>query len=101
LFEPALRAQSTRLIEDIVATAPSSASAESAAIGSAATGSVATGSAATDVVGEAAPEHGQVFAEPGVPPRSPLRMEAAAPVYLRPRDALNSLQRMLGASAAS
>jgi len=24
-----------------------------------------------------------------VPPRSPLRMEAATPVYLRPRDALN------------
>ena len=28
-------------------------------------------------------------AEVVVPPRSPLRMEAAAPVYLRPRDALN------------
>ncbi len=105
LFEPALRAQSTRLIEDIVAMAPSasaSASAPSASAPSASPESAAIASAATDVVGEAAAGHAQAFAaEPGVPPRSPLRMEAAAPVYLRPRDALNSLQRMLGASAAS
>jgi membrane glycosyltransferase len=36
-----------------------------------------------------------------VPPRVPLRMEAAPPVYLRPRDALNSLQRMLSASSSA
>ena len=36
-----------------------------------------------------------------VPPRAPLRMEAALPEYLRPRDALNSLQRMMGAESSS
>ena len=36
-----------------------------------------------------------------VPPRAPMRMEAAAPVYVRPRDALNSLQRMLGAASSA
>ena len=37
-------------------------------------------------------------AELVVPPRSPLRMEAATPVYLRPRDALNW---MLGATSGA
>jgi membrane glycosyltransferase len=36
-----------------------------------------------------------------VPPRAPLRMEAAAPEYLRPRDALSSLQRFISAASSS
>jgi len=36
-----------------------------------------------------------------VPPRAPLRMEAAPPEYLRPRDALSSLQRILSASSSA
>ena len=36
-----------------------------------------------------------------VPPRAPLRMEAAPPEYLRPRDALNTLQRFVGATSNS
>jgi membrane glycosyltransferase len=39
-----------------------------------------------------------VTAELVVPPRSPLRMEAATPVYLRPRDALNW---MFGATSSA
>jgi len=47
-------------------------------------------------------QRGEVeMADSCVPPRSPLRMEAAAPVYLRPRDALSSLQRMLGATSGA
>ncbi len=77
LCEPELRGTSVRLIDDIVATAP----AESVAAKSA--------------------DPGTRVAEAGVPPRAPMRMEAAAPVYVRPRDALNSLQRMLGAASGA
>ena len=58
---------------------------------SAATGMSATGAAAAVTL------HAP-FAEVVVPPRSPLRMEAARPVYLRPRDALNW---MLGATSGA
>jgi membrane glycosyltransferase len=38
-----------------------------------------------------------IFSITRLPERMPLQMEAAAPVYLRPRDALTRFQRLLGA----
>jgi membrane glycosyltransferase len=37
-----------------------------------------------------------IFSTSRLPERMPLQMEAAVPVYLRPRDALTGLQRLLG-----
>ncbi len=66
-----------QLVEDIVVTPPPEASP---------TTEVA---AATEAAATPAPEAEASLVEAIVPPRSPLRMEAATPVYLRPRDALN------------
>jgi membrane glycosyltransferase len=41
-----------------------------------------------------------IFREVIVPPRSPLRMEAATPVYLRPRDALNWMRGATSGAAS-
>ncbi len=100
LCEPALRDDKARLADDIVATVPAAAAAASVAHANG--GEYANGVVPEtgEVVAEK-PEVDPLFAEVGVPPRSPLPMEAAAPVYLRPKDALNSLQRMLGATSSA
>jgi hypothetical protein len=93
LCEPTRR--NAELIDGIVVTATAEAQpVESApAFEAAAPELVITETPTAAAVGEAgetaAVALGAAYAEVIVPPRSPLRMEAAAPVYLRPRDALN------------
>jgi membrane glycosyltransferase len=81
--------------DDIVATPPQeapvpAAQAAATAVELTETEVTATASAVTESNSAPVTETGSApFEETIVPPRSPLRMEAATPVYLRPRDALN------------
>jgi membrane glycosyltransferase len=81
LCEPERRPDAgTHLVEDIVVRPPLEVSTSAR--------SVAEVAAATEAT-TGTPVEAESVVEMVVPPRSLLRMEAATPVYLRPRDALN------------
>jgi len=90
LCEPQLGATS----EHIVVTPPSAAASVTTEVGATEVAETQVAAAAHTAVAESTAAS---IEEPLVPPRSPLRMEAATPVYLRARDALNW---MLGATAS-
>ena len=85
LCDPSLRTAEARMVDDITVAAPGVTA-----------GVAMADNAELDLTGAVFEAEELV-----VPPRVPLRMEATIPVYLRPRDALTSLQRMLGAASSA